>query len=83
MKWFVGVGLLLLLSQLMQSDMLAYAMYTLLTLMVVSRLLAQSWIQHLTADRKCNRLTAEVGESVFVHVAVLNRVKRPVPGVFL
>ena len=64
MKWFVGAGLLLLLSQLMQSDMLAYAMYTLLTLMVVSRLLTQSWIKHLTSSRQCNRLTAEVGETV-------------------
>ncbi len=83
MKWFVGAGLLLLLSQLMQSDMLAYAMYTLLTLMVVSRLLAQSWIKQLTTDRKCNRLTAEVGESVIVHVTVHNRGKLPVPWVLL
>ncbi|MFP6576087.1 MAG: DUF58 domain-containing protein [Pirellulaceae bacterium] len=83
MKWFVGAGLLLLLSQLMQSDMLAYAMYTLLTLMVVSRLLTQSWIKHLTSSRQCNRLTAEVGETVAIHVTVHNRGKFPIPWVLL
>ncbi|MFP6603141.1 MAG: DUF58 domain-containing protein [Pirellulaceae bacterium] len=83
MKWFVGAGLLLLLAQLMQSDMLAYAMYTLLTLMVVSRLLTQSWIKHLTSSRQCNRLTAEVGETVAIHVTVHNRGKFPIPWVLL
>ena len=67
----------------MQSDMLAYAMYTLLTLMVISRLLAQSWITHLTSARQCNRLTAEVGETVAVHVTVRNRGKFPIPWVLL
>jgi len=83
MKWFVGAGLLLLLSQLIQSDMLAYAMYTLMTLMIISRVLAQSWIAHLTAARHCNRLTAEVGETVAVHVTVRNQGKLPVPWVLL
>ena len=83
MKWFVGAGLLLLLSQLLQSDMLAYAMYSLLTLMVVSRLLTQSWIRQLAADRTVNRLTAEIGDKVAINITVHNRGRLPIPWVLL
>ena len=49
MKWFLGVMLMLLLALVLESGLMAYAMYVLLGLMVVSRFLARSWTENLTA----------------------------------
>jgi uncharacterized repeat protein (TIGR01451 family) len=83
MKWFLGVLLLLLVALVLESGLLAYAMYVLLGLMVVSRFLARNWIGHLTATRRCNAETAEVGETMTVTVTVKNSGWLPVPWVLL
>ena len=83
MKWFLGVGILLALSYLLKSDMLAYAMYVLLALLVVSRWLSHSWIGNLEATRTCNRLTAEIGDMVGIHLEVNNVGKTVIPWVLL
>jgi uncharacterized protein (DUF58 family) len=82
-KWFIGVVLLLSAALILESGLLAYAMYVLLALLVVSRFLAHSWIGHLTANRQCRQTTAEVGESVAVDVNVANTGALPVPWVLL
>jgi uncharacterized protein (DUF58 family) len=73
MKWFLGVILMLLAALVLQSSLLAYAMYVMLAVMVISRFLARNWIQHLSASRECGQLTAEAGDTVAVNVAVQNR----------
>ena len=83
MKWFLGAGILLALSYLLKSDMLAYAMYALLALLAISRWLSHSWIGHLEASRNCNRLTAEIGDLVGIHLEVTNHGKTLVPWVLL
>jgi len=83
MKWFLGVGILLALSYLLKSDMLAYAMYALLALLVVSRWLSHSWIGNLEAARTCNRLTAEIGDMVGIHLEVTNAGKIAIPWILL
>src|SRR5262245_10636246 len=83
MKWFLGVLVFLGLALILQSGLLAYAMYVLLGVMLLSRFLARSWIGHLTAARECNRLTAEVGDKVAVHLTVQNTGALPVPWVLL
>jgi uncharacterized repeat protein (TIGR01451 family) len=83
MKWFLGAILLLLAALLLESGLLAYAMYVLLGLLIVSRVLARSWIANLTATRECNRVTAEVGETIAVNVTVHNTGLLPVPWVLL
>jgi uncharacterized repeat protein (TIGR01451 family) len=83
MRWFVGAALLLAAALVLESGLLAYAMYVLLALLVVSRLLARSWTENLTAARECNRFTAEVGETVAVVVTVHNAGALPVPWVLL
>ena len=83
MKWFLGVGILLALSYLLKSDMLAYAMYALLALLVLSRWLSHSWIGNLTATRTCNRLTAEIGDIVGIQLEVNNIGKTVIPWVLL
>ncbi len=83
MKWFLGVVGFLLLALILQSGLLAYAMYVLLGVLILSRFLARSWIGNLTAARECNRLTAEVGDKVAVHLTVQNTSALPVPWVLL
>lgn len=83
MRWFAGAVLLLLAALVLESGLLAYAMYVLLALLLVSRMLARSWIENLDAARQCNRTSAEVGETVAVNVVVSNRGRLPVPWVLL
>src|SRR5687767_5093054 len=83
MKWYVGAGLLLLAAYIMDSGLLAYAMYVLLGVMLLSRWLARAWIGNLTATRECRKLTAEVGDKVNVRVKVRNSGFLPVPWVLL
>jgi uncharacterized repeat protein (TIGR01451 family) len=83
MRWFLGAALLLLAALVLDSGLLAYAMYVLLFLLVVSRLLARNWIGNLSATRECNRFTAEVGDTVAVNITVKNAGVLPVPWVLL
>ena len=83
MRWLFGVLLMLAVALVLESGLLAYAMYVLLGLMVVSRYLARSWIGHLTATRRCQQDTAEVGETITVTVTVKNSGWLPVPWVLL
>lgn len=83
MKWFIGVIVLLLAALLLESGLLAYAMYVLLAVMVVSRFLARNWIGRLHAGRRCEQLTAEIGETIDVDVTVTNSGWLPVPWVLL
>jgi uncharacterized protein (DUF58 family) len=83
MKWFLGAALLLLAALFLESGLLAYAMYVLLGLLVLSRLLARNWIQHVSASRHCDCITAEVGDSVAVEIQVTNSGWLPVPWLLL
>jgi uncharacterized repeat protein (TIGR01451 family) len=83
MKWFLGALLLLLAALVLESGLLAYAMYVLLALLLVSRLLARSWIGNLTAARECGQVEAEAGDTVSVKVTVRNEGALPVPWVIL
>jgi uncharacterized protein (DUF58 family) len=78
MKWFVGAVLLLVVALVFKLGLLAYAMYALLGVMLVSRFLARTWSENLDAQRECNRLTANVGEDVAVVITVEHRGRLPV-----
>src|SRR5262245_49741179 len=83
MKWLAGAILLLVVAILFGFDLLAYAFYVLLGVMVVSRFLTRQWAESLEAGRECNRLTAEVGENVAVVVTLKNTGRWPVAWVLL
>ncbi len=83
MKWFLGAGLLLLIALILQSGLLAYSMYVLLAVMIVSRLLARVWIGNLSASRTCECVTAEIGDEIQMDVTVRNSGSLPVPWVLL
>jgi uncharacterized protein (DUF58 family) len=83
MRWYIGVILILLAALVLQAGLLAYAMYVLLGVLIVSRLLARTSLDRLTAERSCKRRTAEIGDKVAVRVAVRNGGRLPVPWVLL
>ncbi len=83
MKLFAAVILILALALVLEAGLLAYAMYVLLGLMVVSRFLARNWVEHLSAEREFHRLTAEIGDVVAVNLTVNNHGWLPVPWVVL
>lgn len=79
MNWLVGAALILLLSLIFDLGLLAYAMYALLSVLLVSRYLTRHWADSLVASRECNRLTANVGEQVAVVVTIENRGRFAIP----
>src|SRR5690348_9479445 len=99
MKWFLAALLILLAALVLESGLLAYAMYVLLALLLLTRWLARSWVGGLSATRTCRRarrggagaaeeeagggLAVEVGERVAVRLTVHNGGALPVPWVIL
>ena len=81
--WFVAAGLLLLAALIFRLGLFAYSMYALLTLLMVSRMLTETWISSLRAHRQINRLTADIGDTVAVIVQVENLTRLPVPWVLM
>jgi uncharacterized repeat protein (TIGR01451 family) len=83
MKWYIAAALILVAALILQSGLLAYSMYVLFGVLVVSRLLARSWIGGLRATRECETTTAEIGDRVSVRVTVRNEGKLPIPWVLI
>lgn len=82
-KWYAGAGVLLAAALVLRMGLLAYAMYALLGLMVVTRLAARLWTDGLTARRRCDRQNARIGDSVQVSLTIRNQGKLPVPWVLV
>ncbi|MBW3598666.1 MAG: DUF58 domain-containing protein [Planctomycetes bacterium] len=78
MKWLAGAILVLLVAVVLDLGFLAYSMYALLGVLLVSRFLARTWAENISAVRECNKLTAGVGETVAVVVTVENNGPIPV-----
>ncbi len=83
MKWFLGVLLLLLAALVLESGLLAYAMYVLLGLLLVSRLMTTTWIHSLQVTRECDVDEMEAGDTVWVTLTIKNRSSFPVMWVLL
>lgn len=79
MSWLVGAAIILVLALVFDLALLAYAMYALLTVLLVSRFVTRSWAESIVASRECNRLSAEIGETVAVVVNIENRGVLPIP----
>src|SRR5262245_35646268 len=83
MKWIAGALLLLVIALVFNLPLLAYAMYVLLAVLLVSRFLTRRWADSLVAKRQPNRSSAEIGETVAVMIEVENRGAWPVAWVLL
>ncbi len=83
MKWFAAVILLLLAALSFGLSLPAYAMYVLLGIMLLSRWLTRSWVHSLSAQRECNRYSANVGDSVAVVITLENAGRLPIAWVLI
>ena len=83
MLWFLGATLLLIMALVLNLGLMAFAMYALLIVLLLSRYLARTWSEGLTAERECNRLSAEIGETVAVVLTIQNRGWLPIPWLLL
>ncbi len=83
MRWLVGACLLLLAALAFGLGLLAYAMYVLLGVMILSRLMARAWAQNLSAVRECNCYEADVGDTVAVVITIRNAGRLPVAWVLV
>ncbi|RIK81891.1 MAG: DUF58 domain-containing protein [Planctomycetota bacterium] len=83
MRWLVIAAAVLLLAVALDLGLLAYAMYALIGVIVVSRQLADAWSTSLAAVREVNRNRVKIGESIAVVITLENRGRLPVPWLLL
>ena len=83
MKWLLAAVALLVAGLVFRLGLLVYAMYVLLTVLVVSRFLTRQWIEHLSVERACDRVKAQIGQRATVVVTLQNQGRLPVPWVLL
>ena len=76
MIWYAGAILILLFALIFKLSLLAYAMYALLAVLLVSRWLTRSWAASLSAKRQVDKLEAEVGETISVELTIENQGKQ-------
>jgi uncharacterized protein (DUF58 family) len=77
-KWLLAALVVLAVSLAFDLGLLAYAMYALLGVMLVSGLVTRAWAENLSATRECNRVSANVGDTVAVVIELDNRGGLPV-----
>lgn len=83
MRWYTGAVLLLILALAFQAALLAYAMYALLGIMLVSRYMARAWAVQLEAERVTSYDDVEIGQRVAVAVTIRNTGRLPIVWVLL
>jgi uncharacterized repeat protein (TIGR01451 family) len=83
MIWIAAAVLILVVALVFGMSLLAYAMYALLAMILISRYVTRRWAGDLSATREASRLSASVGDTVAVVVTVENQGKLPVAWVLL
>jgi len=83
MRWLVGAIFVLVISLFTGMGLLAYAMYDLLGVMLLSRKLADNWSAHLSASREMNCDQVKIGDTVAVVITLENKSQLPVPWLLL
>ncbi|HEX9046445.1 MAG TPA: DUF58 domain-containing protein, partial [Verrucomicrobiae bacterium] len=83
MKWIIGTLVLLCIGLMSKLDLLVYAMYALLGVLLFSRYFANQWTQTLFTKRTCNESFVEIGEPVEVELGVQNQGTLSIPWLLL
>ncbi|HVR36552.1 MAG TPA: DUF58 domain-containing protein, partial [Methylomirabilota bacterium] len=79
MKWFVIAVLLLGAGWLLRLELLVYAMYILLGVLLVSRFMTREWTSKIAATRTCSITTARVGDKATLVIELINHGRFAVP----
>lgn len=83
MKWVIGALVLLVAGLVLRLELLVYAMYVLLGVLLISRLLARTWIENLSAKRQKMEARLEVGSTLNVEITLTNGSTLAVPWVLI
>jgi len=83
MRWLVGAAMLLVVAIALDLGLLAYAMYALIGVILLSRKLADVWSRELSATREMSRDQVKIGESVAVVTVLENKSWLAVPWLLL
>lgn len=78
MSWLGAAIVILVVALSFQLGMLAYAMYALVGVILVSRLMTQRWSESLKAERELSKSEAETGDVVGVIAKVTNEGGLPI-----
>lgn len=78
MTWLLGAVLLLLLALLLGMDLLAYALYALVAVLLFSRYLAARWAEAASAHREGSRWQVEIGQKVAIVITLRNTSRWPI-----
>lgn len=79
MRWIVVALLVLAVAMLLGLGLLAYAMYALAGVIVISRLLADRWSGEIDARREMNAEQVSLGAKVAVVIHMVNSGRWPIP----
>ena len=79
MKWFVIAVLLLGVGLLLRLELLVFAMYVLLGVLLISRFMTREWTAKVAATRMCSTTTANVGDQATIVIELINHSRFAVP----
>ena len=83
MKWIVGTLALLIIGFVFRLDLLVYAMYVLVGILILARTLSAIWIRGLTASLSIRIKQVEIGDSVEISSTLHNTQPFPIPWVIM
>jgi uncharacterized repeat protein (TIGR01451 family) len=81
LRWFLGIILVLSAALVIQSGLLAYAMYVLLGVLLVTRLITRGGLNGVEVRRAVSATEVEAGERIEVTLTVQNTGRLPIPWV--
>jgi uncharacterized protein (DUF58 family) len=79
MKWIFGTLALLLLGLIFRLNLLVYAMYALLGILLLSRFFTRHWTEKIIVRRRCSGDVFEIGENCEVTIEIENQGSLSVP----
>lgn len=79
MRWIIIAVALLVAAVVLNLGLFAYAMYALLGVIVLSRVLVSGWSNNLSATREISRRRVKIGDSVAVVTVLENDSRLPIP----
>jgi uncharacterized protein (DUF58 family) len=79
MRWIILAVALLAVAVVLDLGLFAYAMYALLGVIIVSRLLVNGWSGNLAATREMSRERVKIGDAVAVVTVLENKSWLPIP----
>lgn len=72
-KWIIAGLVLLLISIIFDMGLLLYAVYAIAAVLLISRWVTRTWAEELHAERHCDRVQVDEGETVTVMIQVENK----------